>query len=63
MKLTKHEREQIEHQMTPTPVRQDTWVGIRPVVFGSKKYSTKQQRQENKRVCREYTAEKGKEII
>lgn len=57
MKLTKAEREKIEHQMSPTPVRQDTWVGIRPTVFGSKKYDTKQQRQESKKICREYTAE------
>lgn len=46
----------LEKQMNIQSSRQDTWVGIRPVVFGSKKYSTKEIRRENKRLCREYEA-------
>ena len=57
MKLTKQEREKLEKQMTTDPIRDNTWVGIRPVVFGSKKYDTKKQRVADKKLCREYTEE------
>lgn len=52
MKLTTKELDKIKKQMTQ-PHRGETWVGIRPVVFGSKKYNKKQSRAEGKRLCRE----------
>lgn len=52
-KLTKKEKDKLTMQMT-TVRRSDTWVGIRPAVFESKKYSSKRMRRESRQLCRNY---------
>lgn len=54
--MTKKEKrkKQLEQQLKITKDRGPTFVGIRPVVFGSRKYSIKEIRRANKKLCREY---------
>ena len=53
MKLSKKEKNKIEAQMTVVR-RDNTWVGLRPAVFKSKKYDKKCRRAESKRICMAY---------
>ena len=53
MRLNKKELSKIEAQLTIAR-RGETWVGIRPCVMESKKYSKKHMRREGKALCREY---------
>jgi len=56
-KLNKKEKASIAAwaaQVTSGPDRGATWVGTRPAVFESKKYSKKFKRAESKAICRAY---------
>ncbi len=52
-KLTKKEKEKIQIQMS-TVERGNTWVGLRPATFVSKKRDKKRRRQESRQLCREF---------
>ena len=54
MKLTKHEKQAIERQMTIQSVRTTTWVGIRPAVMDNKKWNKKVRRAEGRKACRNW---------
>lgn len=46
--------EKLKRQMNLPVERGNTWVGIRPVVFGSKREDAKSIRKENKKIAREW---------
>lgn len=50
MGLTRREKLKIERQLKQTD-RGATWVGLRPVVFVSKKYDKKSRRKQSKILC------------
>ena len=52
MKLTRHEKESIERQMKSEPIRDKSWVGIRPHIFKDKSKDKKSIRQSNKRLIK-----------
>lgn len=53
MKLTKHEKDRIAAEFAHVH-RDDTWVGIRPAVFKSRKYDKKARRAESRKICLEW---------
>ena len=53
MKLSRKEKEKIELQIKSKPVRDFSWIGIRPHIFKDKTKDHKSIRQSNKRLCKE----------
>lgn len=53
MKLTKKELNKIEHQVK-TNRRGETWIGFRSTVFNEGTFDKKANREESKKICREY---------
>ena len=49
-RLTKRELNKLKKQMTSQPDRGSTWVGLRPVSFGSVKYDKKALRRQSKNI-------------
>ena len=54
--LSKKELVKIQNQLK-TERRGDTWIGVRPAIFESKKYSKKATRAQSKKMCREYASQ------
>lgn len=54
MKGLKKEIELLEKKQPNQNNRGETFVGFRPVVFGSKKYNKKSTRREGKKLCANY---------